>query len=205
MRLEQADKYNCRTIGINVDFPIRPISYNKMDTGYDARNYVLRLPQYYKRRKLDPLNWKTLEKIRKLTTKPIILKGILSVEDALIATKTGVNSIWISNHGGRVLELDLTSIEQLPKIKRSVKKNVKIIVDGGIRTGSDVIKCLSLGADYIAIGRPIIQGLVADSQLGVTRVLHLFMDEIKVALRLCGFQKISDLSSSNIINNINEK
>jgi len=205
MRLEQADKYNCRTIGINVDSPIRPISYNKMDTGYDSRNYVLRLPGYYKRRKLDPLNWKTLEKIRKLTTKPIILKGILSVEDALIATKTGVNSIWISNHGGRVLESDLTSIEQLPKIKRGVKKNIKIIVDGGIRTGSDVIKCLSLGADYIAIGRPIIQGLVADSQLGVTKVLHLFMDEIKVALRLCGFQKISDLSSSNIINNINEK
>ena len=85
MQLEKADKYNCRTIGINVDSPIRPISYNKIDTGYDARNYVFRLPVYYKRKKSAPLNWKTLEKIRKLTCKPIILKGILSVEDALIA------------------------------------------------------------------------------------------------------------------------
>ena len=205
MHIDQAEKYNCRTIAINVDSPIRPVSYNKIDTGYDARNYVFRLPVYYKRKKSAPLNWKTLEKIRKLTCKPIILKGILSVEDALIAAKVGVDSIWVSNHGGRTLESDLTSLEQLPKIKSIIKKNIKIIVDGGIRSGSDVIKCLSLGADYVAIGRPIIYGLVADSKSGITKVLDLLMDEIKVSLRLCGFQKISDLSINNVINNINEK
>jgi len=204
MHLDQAEKYNCRTIGINVDSPIRPVSYNKIDTGYDARKFVLRLPRYYKRKKSEPLNWKILEKIRKLTKKPIILKGILSVEDAILSSKIGVNSIWVTNHGGRVLESDLTSLEQLPKIKNKLSKKLKIIVDGGVRSGSDIIKCLSLGADYVAIGRPIIYGLIANSNIGVSRVLELFMNELKISLRLCGFEKISELSNKNIINNFNE-
>ena len=81
-------------------------------------------------------------------TKPIILKGILSEEDAILSSKIGVNSIWVTNHGGRVLESDLT-LEQLPKIKNKLSKKLKIIVDGGVRSGSDIIKCLSLGADYV--------------------------------------------------------
>ena len=145
-----------------------------------------------------------MEKIRKLTKKPIILKGILSEEDAILSSKIGVNSIWVTNHGGRVLESDLTSLEQLPKIKNKLSKKLKIIVDGGVRSGSDIIKCLSLGADYVAIGRPIIYGLIANSNIGVSRVLELFMNELKISLRLCGFEKISDLSNKNIVNNLNE-
>ena len=95
-------------------------------------------------------------------------------------------------------------MEQLPKIKNKLSKKLKIIVDGGVRSGSDIIKCLSLGADYVAIGRPIIYGLIANSNIGVSRVLELFMNELKISLRLCGFEKISDLSNKNIVNNLNE-
>lgn len=202
MHLDLANKYNCRTIGINADSPIRSVSYNKIDTGYDARKHVLRLPRYYKRKRSAPLNWKSLEKIIKLSNKPIIIKGILSEEDALIASKIGVRCIWVSNHGGRVLETDLTALEQLSKIKYKIKKNIKIIIDGGIRTGTDILKCLSLGADFVAIGRPIIYGLVADPNSGVEKVLNLLIDELKISLRLSGFEKPSDLSRRNIINNL---
>ena len=160
--------------------------------------------RYYKRIKSTPLNWKTLEKFQRISKKPIILKGILSADDALLAKKIGVDAIWISNHGGRVLETDITALEQLNPIRRKVGKSLKIIVDGGIRTGSDVIKCLSLGADYVAIGRPLIYGLVADSKKGVERVLELYLNELKTSMRLCGFNKISDLSQKNIINNLYE-
>ncbi len=202
MRIKSAEKLKVSTIGINVDSPIRPISYNKSDTGYDARKHYYKLPKYYFRKKSSPLNWKTIEKIRRFTKKPIILKGILSVEDAVKAQSLGINGIWISNHGGRNLETDLTSVEQLPLIKKRTKKKLKIIIDGGIRTGTDIIKCLSLGADYVAIGRPILYGLIADKKNGPRRVLELFIEELKTSLRLCGVAKIKNLSTKNIKTNL---
>tara|TARA_Y100001970_G_scaffold293483_1_gene440599 strand:- start:28897 stop:29925 length:1029 start_codon:yes stop_codon:yes gene_type:complete len=201
MRIDQAEKHKCRTIGINVDSPIRSISYNKTDTGYDARKHYLRLPKYYHRKKSTPLNWKTLEKIRRYTNKPLILKGILSVEDALIAQKVGINAIWVSNHGGRALETDITGLERIEPIREKLNSKVKLIVDGGIRTGTDIIKCLSIGADYVAIGRPLIYGIIVDKKSGAKRTLELFLEELKTSLRLSGFKDIKSLSTKNILKN----
>lgn len=199
MRINQAEKFKCRTIGINVDSPVRPISYNKTDTGYDARKHYLKLPKYYFRKKSTPLNWRTLEKIRKYTNKPLILKGILSVEDAMIAQKIGINAIWVSNHGGRALETDITGLERIEPIKSKLNKKVKLIVDGGIRTGTDIIKCLSIGADYVAIGRPLIYGLISDQKNGAERTIKLFLEELRTSLRLSGFKDIKSLSKKNIL------
>ena len=124
----------------------------------------------------------------------LALEGLLEE-----CAKIGVDAIWISNHGGRVLETDITALEQLNPIRKKVGKNLKIIVDGGIRTGSDVIKCLSLGADYVAIGRPLIYGLVADSKKGVQRVLELYLNELKTTMHLCGVGDIRKISKNNTI------
>jgi len=102
--IEDAENYNCKAIAITVDSPVRPVSYNKTDTGHDARKHYkkfkLKKPKK-NRKKADPLNWKTIEYIKKITRKPIILKGILSKDDAKIASNLGIDGIWISNHGGR--------------------------------------------------------------------------------------------------------
>ena len=204
--IEEAEKFNCLSISITVDAPVRPVSYNKTDTGYDARKHYrkmnLKMPRKYFRKQSSPLVWKNIEFIRRLTKKPLILKGILSKNDAKIADDIGVDAIWISNHGGRQMETDITGVEVLEGIKRNIKNKTKLIVDGGVRTGSDIFKCLSLGADYVAIGRPIIFGLVANPKIGVKKVIELYTHEFKTAMHLCGVGSIDKIGPKNIISRI---
>ena len=200
--IKEAEEFNCEAITITVDAPVRPVSYNKTDTGYDARKHYYKMPSNYFRKKSSPLTWKNIEFIRRLTNKPLILKGILSKKDAKIADKIGVDAIWISNHGGRQLESDITSVEVLEGIKNNIKSKTKLIVDGGIRTGSDIFKCLALGADYVAIGRPIIFGLIANSNIGVEKVLELYIHELKTTMHLCGVSDINKIGIKNIINRL---
>ena len=196
--IREAEHFNCPAISISVDSPIRPVSYNKTDTGYDARKHYLKPPRNAFRKKFPPLNWKNIEFIRKLTKKPLILKGILSKNDAKIAENLGVDAIWVSNHGGRVLETDITAIEVLYDIKNNIKSKTKLIVDGGIRTGSDILKCLSLGADYVGIGRPMIYGVVANPKIGAEKVLELYIHEFKTVMHLSGISNIRKINKKNI-------
>ena len=131
---------------------------------------------------------KDIEKIRKLTDVPLVLKGILSKHDAKRACNLGVNGIWISNHGGRTLETDITAMEVTESIKSIVPKNVIIMVDGGVRTGTDILKTLSLGADFVGIGRPVAYGLIADGNRN-DFVLSL-IDELKTTMRLSGISSL---------------
>ena len=123
----------------------------------------------------------------------------MSKNDAKIADDIGVDGIWVSNHGGRVLETDITALEVLDGIKNNIKSKTKLIVDGGVRTGSDIFKCLSLGADYVAIGRPVIFGLAVYSNIGVERVLDLYIHEFKSTMHLCGVNDINKIGIKNII------
>jgi len=203
--IEEAEKYKCKAIAITVDSPVRPVSYNKTDTGHDARKHYkkfgLKTPK--KNSKLaTPLNWKTIEHIKKITNTPIILKGILSKEDAKIAESLNIEGIWVSNHGGRNLETDITSIEVIEEIRNVLTKKTKLILDGGIRTGTDIFKTLALGADFVAIGRPIIYALTADRKVGVDRILELFSHEFKSTMRICGCKSTNDINSNYIINGL---
>ena len=203
--IEESEKYKCKAIAITVDSPIRPVSYNKTDTGHDSRKHYKKFG--LKRPKKNPnftapLNWKVIEYIKKITDTPIILKGILSKEDVKIAESLNVEGIWISNHGGRNLETDITSIEVIEDIKNILTKKTKLILDGGIRTGSDMFKALALGADFVAIGRPIIYALTADREIGVNRILELFSHEFKSTMRICGCKNISDINNNYIVNRL---
>lgn len=145
----------------------------------------------------DPkLNWDDVEWIKNLWGGPLILKGILDEEDALMAAKTGADAIIVSNHGGRQLDGAPSSIFMLPRIVDAVGDKVEIHLDGGIRSGQDVLKAVALGAKGTYIGRPFLYGLGAMGKAGVTKALEIIAREADVTMALCGKRRITDVDSS---------
>src|SRR5438105_5839931 len=139
------------------------------------------------------LNWKDVDWIRSIWPGKLILKGILDVEDAEIAAKTGAQAIVVSNHGGRQLDGAPSSIEALPEIADSVGSQLEILFDSGIRTGMDVMRALALGAKSCMIGRAYAYGLGAAGQEGVAKALDILGKELTVTMGLCGVNKISEI------------
>lgn len=139
----------------------------------------------------DPsLSWKDVEWIRNRWGGKLILKGILDREDAEMATKTGADAIIVSNHGGRQLDGAPSSISVLEEIADAVGDRIEVHMDGGIRSGQDVLKALCLGAKGTYIGRPFLYGLGADGKRGVTRALEIIRKELDMTLALCGRRDI---------------
>ncbi|WP_439271820.1 alpha-hydroxy acid oxidase [Pseudochrobactrum sp. HB0163] len=145
----------------------------------------------------DPkLNWDDVEWIKKLWGGPLILKGILDEEDALMAAKTGADAIIVSNHGGRQLDGAPSSISVLPRIVDVVGDKIEIHLDGGIRSGQDVLKAVALGAKGTYIGRPFLYGLGAMGKAGVTKALEIIAREMDITMALCGKRHIADIDAS---------
>ena len=147
----------------------------------------------------DPsLSWEYVNWVRKLWKGPLILKGILDEKDAVIAEKYDINGIIVSNHGGRQLDGTLSSILALEKITEKLNKKLNIFFDGGIRSGHDIVKALSLGAKGVFMGRPYLYGLGAQGQNGVEKLIEVLMKELTTALVLCGETNINNLSRENL-------
>ncbi len=134
----------------------------------------------------DTLTWDILDWLRSLTSVPILLKGILTAEDALLAVERGVAGIIVSNHGGRQLDGAVPSIEALPEVIAAVDGRCEVYLDGGVRRGTDVLKALALGARAVLIGRPILWGLAVDGAAGARRVLEILRAELEKAMMLAG-------------------
>jgi len=132
------------------------------------------------------ITWEGLDWLRSLTALPIILKGILTAEDAVLAIEHGVDGIVVSNHGGRQLDSVPASIEALPEVVEAAGGRCEIYFDGGIRRGTDILKALALGARAVLIGRPILWGLAANGLEGVSHVLELLRAELELAMALAG-------------------
>lgn len=148
----------------------------------------------------DPsISWKDLEWIRDFWDGPMIIKGILDVEDAKDAKKFGADGIVVSNHGGRQLDGAISSVKALPDIADAVKGDMKIFVDSGIRSGLDVCRMLALGADCTLLGRSFIYALAARGQNGVEELLDLYDKEMRVAMTLTGAKSIHDLSRESLL------
>jgi L-lactate dehydrogenase (cytochrome) len=139
------------------------------------------------------LNWKDIDWIRSIWPGKLILKGILDVEDAEIAAKTGAQAIVVSNHGGRQLDGAPSSIEVLPEIVEEVGSQVEIMFDGGIRSGQDVMRALALGAKSCMIGRAYVHGLGAYGRPGVAKAIDLIAKELSVTMGLCGVNTIAEI------------
>ncbi|MGB3643103.1 MAG: alpha-hydroxy acid oxidase [Mesorhizobium sp.] len=143
----------------------------------------------------DPkLSWKDVEWIKERWGGKLILKGILDKEDAVMATKTGADAIIVSNHGGRQLDGAPSSISVLEGIADAVGDKIEVHMDGGVRSGQDVLRALCLGAKGVYIGRPFLYGLGAHGKAGVTKALEIIRKELDTTLALCGKRDIGEAS-----------
>jgi L-lactate dehydrogenase (cytochrome) len=139
------------------------------------------------------LNWKDVEWIKSLWPGKLILKGILDVEDARIAAKTGAAAIVVSNHGGRQLDGALSSISVLPSVAEAVGSDLEVMFDGGIRSGQDIVRALALGAHACMSGRAYIYGLGAGGQTGDARAIEIKRNELSTTMALLGVSKVADI------------
>jgi glycolate oxidase len=140
------------------------------------------------------LTWRMVEKIRARCKIPLILKGIATPEDALLAVDHGIDGVYVSNHGGRQLDHGLGAIDVLPEIVAAVGGRADVIIDGGFCRGSDIIKALALGAASVGLGRLYAAALVAHGQDGVARMLEILEEELRSAMALLGINRLADLS-----------
>ena len=139
------------------------------------------------------LNWKDVDWIRSIWPGKLILKGILDIEDAEIAAKSGAQAIVVSNHGGRQLDGAPSSIEVLPEIVDTVGSQIEILFDGGIRSGQDVMRALALGAKSCMIGRAFAYGLGAAGEAGVAKAIDILRNELNTTMGLCGVNTIAEI------------
>jgi L-lactate dehydrogenase (cytochrome) len=145
-------------------------------------------------RQFDPtLNWKDVEWIKSLWPGKLIIKGILDVEDAKLAAKSGADALVVSNHGGRQLDGAPSSIHALPKVADAVGSEIEVLFDGGIRTGQDLMRALALGARACLIGRAYIFGLGAAGEAGVAKTIEFLRTELDVTMALCGVKSVKDI------------
>ncbi|KFQ98889.1 Hydroxyacid oxidase 2 [Opisthocomus hoazin] len=143
---------------------------------------------------LDPsVTWNDIYWLRSLTHLPIIIKGILTKEDAELAVRHGVQGIIVSNHGGRQLDGGPATIEALVEVVEAVQGRLEVYLDGGIRKGSDVLKALALGAKCVFIGRPALWGLAYKGEEGLQEVLRILQDEFRLSMALAGCASISEI------------
>jgi isopentenyl diphosphate isomerase/L-lactate dehydrogenase-like FMN-dependent dehydrogenase/thioredoxin reductase len=144
------------------------------------------------------ISWQHIEWLRETSRLPILLKGVLHPADARIAVQQGIDGIVVSNHGGRQLDSAPATVDLLAGIVDAVEGAVPVLLDGGIRRGTDVAKALALGADAVAVGRPVVWGLAADGERGVARVLEILRTELAHTLVLCGAGTPADLTRDQV-------
>ncbi len=142
------------------------------------------------------MSWEDVERWRKKFSAPFILKGIATVEDALMALDRGIECIYVSNHGGRQLDHGLGSMQVLAEIVAAVNGRARILVDGCICRGSDVVKAIALGADAAVVGRLYVYGLAAEGAAGIVRVMEILEEEIRICMGLLGVTQLSQLDQS---------
>ncbi len=150
--------------------------------------------------KFDPaLNWDKIRKLMDLWGGKVILKGVLDVEDAEKAAALGADAIVVSNHGGRQLDGALSSIRMLPEIAAAVGDRCEVWMDGGIRSGQDVLKAVALGAKGVMIGRAFVYGLGAMGEAGVTKALQVIHKELDTSMALCGETRLADVGRHSVL------
>ena len=145
------------------------------------------------------MNWDFVKRLRDTVTVKLIIKGIVTREDAQLALEHGVDGLMVSNHGGRAEETLRSTIESLPEVIEGVAGKVPVIVDGGIRRGTDMFKALALGASAVGIGRPYSWGLAAFGQPGVEAVLEILRRELRTIMRQAGTISIDKISRNYVV------
>ena len=204
--VHKVEAQGCRALCITVDTPISGARNRQqkanfklpddlkppymIDTAFAKKGQALAFKK--------SLTWKDIEWLQSLTKLPVLLKGILNPEDAEKAIQSGVKGIIVSNHSGRNLDTVPATIEVLPGIVEKVNKRFPVLMDGGIRRGTDVLKAMSLGASAVLVGKPICYGLACGGSDGVAKVLNILRTEFEFAMALSGRSTIASLDPSVI-------
>jgi 4-hydroxymandelate oxidase len=194
-RIQRAEAAGCTVLCITVDSPVSPMRDREKrwnpppSTGQPAGPR----PWVSPTRNAAPLTWETVAWIRSFARTPILLKGILAPEDARRAADEGLAGVIVSNHGARNLDTTPATIEALPAVAAAVHGRLPLLLDGGVRRGTDVVKALALGARAVLIGRPYLWGLTVDGAAGVQRVIEILRAELETAMALCGVPSLSKI------------
>jgi isopentenyl diphosphate isomerase/L-lactate dehydrogenase-like FMN-dependent dehydrogenase len=142
-----------------------------------------------------------LQRLRDIWPRKLVIKGIVTREDAELAVEHGVDGLIVSNQGGRAEDSGRATIDSLPEVVAGVRGRVPVLLDGGIRRGTDVFKALAMGATAVGIGRPYIWGLASFGQEGVEKVLEILRQELLLAMRQAGTRSIAEINSSYVVEN----
>lgn len=197
--IRKAEQFKSLAISFCFDGLTRSHRYDDRETMYDARNHgYFRYNGAPNQEYAKSYDWDFLKWVKLKTSLPIIPKGLVSIEDIKSVIKFGCKYIWISNHGGRMFNSNISSIDILLKIKKKISRPPFIIVDGGVRKGTDIIKLLCLGANLIGIGRPAIYGLSIQGKKGVKRIFDILHSEITTCMINAGFKNLKDMKFSRI-------
>ena len=146
-------------------------------------------------------DWNTLKRVRDKWKGKLIVKGVMSPDDAIKIKDAGADAIQVSNHGGRQLDSATAAINMLPLIRKSVGSDFPLIFDSGIRSGSDIVRALAFGADYTMIGRPVMYAMGADGKKGLRRIVEIIKEEVSTTLGLVGLNDINEVTSEIVIEN----
>jgi 4-hydroxymandelate oxidase len=212
--VKRAEAAGCQALVLTVDTPVVGLRYREMRIKFSLppgmdRPHLRGLPDVptghlppgktiYSALFDSKLTWKDIEWLRSFVRVPVLLKGILNPEDADLAVRSGVDGIIVSNHGARNLDTVPATIDVLPLIVERVKRSVPVLIDGGIRRGTDVLKALALGANAVLIGRPYLYGLGLMGSKGVILVIDILRRELETAMALTGNTSIKTISRSTI-------
>ncbi|MEU8206794.1 alpha-hydroxy acid oxidase [Streptosporangium sp. NPDC049046] len=197
--VRRAEAAGCRALVVTVDSPARGLRDRERQHGFHDLPEGMACENLRDGGRVRPIvmspeiSWEHIDRLRQMTALPIVLKGVAHPADARLALDHGVSGLMVSNHGGRQLDTVPAAVDLLPEIVAAVGGAVPVLMDGGVRRGTDVLKAMALGAGAVAVGRPVIWGLAADGERGVTRVLDLLRSEVEHALTLCGCASVHDL------------
>jgi 4-hydroxymandelate oxidase len=208
--VQRAVAAGCKAVCLTVDTPVLGCRYGQLSFGLPSHLECVHLrgldlkksvPTHSMGGVYDPIfdpsfNWKDLEWLRTVAGVPVLLKGVLSPEDGKRAIDYGVDGIIVSNHGGRNLDLLPATIDALPGIVEAVAGRLPVLLDSGIRRGTDVLTALALGAKAVFVGRPYIYGLAIAGARGVERVISILRDEFQRAMALTGRRSIAEIDST---------
>ena len=194
-----AEKFKSPALCFCFDAPVRSHRYIDRESNYDARKYGRRIYPVSP----DPsfalnYDWEFLKWVKKKTNLPIIPKGLLNIDDIKKSIKYKSDAIWISNHGGRMFNSSITPVYILKKMRKKEIKT-KIIVDGGVRKGTDILKYMCLGANFVGVGRPAIYGLISNGYLGVSEIFNILKNELISAMKNGGFNSLQDFKYNRLI------
>ncbi|MBO0938474.1 alpha-hydroxy-acid oxidizing protein [Fibrella sp. HMF5335] len=196
--IQHAEAQGCRALCVTVDTPVLGARNRQQRVGFALPDGITTPLMPNAMAPSTSLTWHDVAWLKSVANVPILLKGILNPDDAELAVQAGVAGIIVSNHSGRNLDTVPATIDALPRITERVAGRIPILLDGGIRRGTDVLKAIALGASAVLVGKPICFGLAYGGAAGVTKVLDILRDELELAMALTGRATLADIDESVI-------